>query len=90
MTNGVIEEARVAIGCIGPKAERLRQLESKMTGTTISEAKKIIREQKSYLHGLLRPVNDLLGSAEYKLHMSAVLLSNALERAIGGNQNGHG
>jgi carbon-monoxide dehydrogenase medium subunit len=88
VTNGVIEEARLAVGCVGPKAERLRDIESEITGATMGEAKKIIREQKNYLRRLLRPVDDLLGSAEYKLHMSTVLLANALESAIGGSENG--
>jgi aerobic carbon-monoxide dehydrogenase medium subunit len=82
-TNGLIEEPRLAIGCVGRKAERLRDIESQIAGATITEAKKIIREQREYLRRLLRPVDDLLGSAEYKLHMSTVLLGNALESAIG-------
>jgi aerobic carbon-monoxide dehydrogenase medium subunit len=88
MINGLVEEARLAVGCVGPKAERLRDLENKIAGTTPGEAKKIIGEQRNYLSRLLQPVDDLLGSSEYKLHMSTVLLADALESAIRGSENG--
>lgn len=81
MDNGTIGEARLAVGCIGPKAERLGELETKVQGLAIGDAKTFFAEQKKYLRDVLRPVSDLLGSAEYKLYMAGVLLGNALEQA---------
>jgi len=80
-----VEEARLAVGCIGPKSQRLPELEARIKGTTLNEAKKSLVEQKRYLHDLLRPVDDLLGSAEYKIYMACVLLSAALEQAANNN-----
>jgi carbon-monoxide dehydrogenase medium subunit len=77
--NGTIAEARLAAGCIGPKAQRLSELEVKIAGMSVKEAGAFLRQQKSYLSGVLRPVDDLLGSAEYKLYMAGILLSEALE-----------
>jgi aerobic carbon-monoxide dehydrogenase medium subunit len=88
MDNGTIAEARLAIGCIGPTAQRLLNVEAKVGGATISEAKKILAEQKNHLRGVLRPVDDLLGSAEYKLYMTSVLLGDALEQAAQPNGSG--
>jgi carbon-monoxide dehydrogenase medium subunit len=85
MDNGTIAEARFAVGCIGPKAQRLAALESRIKGATMSEAKGFLAEQKNYVCDLLRPVDDLLGSAEYKLYMACVLLGDALEQAAQGN-----
>jgi carbon-monoxide dehydrogenase medium subunit len=85
MTGEIIEEVRLAVGCIGPKAERLTELETKIKGTKINEAKRILAAEKNYLQRLLRPVDDLLGSAEYKLYMTGVMLGDALEQAAGGN-----
>jgi carbon-monoxide dehydrogenase medium subunit len=79
---GLIHEPRLAVGCVGPKARRLRELESKITGATMSDARKIIGEEKNRLRELLRPVDDLLGSAEYKLYMTGTLLGDALEQAV--------
>jgi carbon-monoxide dehydrogenase medium subunit len=81
ITKGIIDDARLAVGCIGPKAQRLTELENKINGTKLSEAKKILAEEKNYLRDLLRPVDDLLGSAEYKLYMTGVMLGDALEQA---------
>jgi len=80
MNNGAIEEVRLAVGCVGPKAERLAALETKIQGARLSGAKRILAEEKTYLRDLLRPVDDLLGSAAYKLYMTGVLLGDALEQ----------
>ena len=81
IASGIIDEARLAVGCVGPKAQRLTELEGKIKGATLSEAKKIVAEEKITLRDLLRPVDDLLGSAEYKLYMTGVMLGDALEQA---------
>src|SRR5262245_53649117 len=81
-TNGeIIAESRLAVGCIGPKCQRLAELETKIHGAQLSDAKRIVAEQKNYLRELLQPVDDLLGSADYKLYMTGVMLGDALEQA---------
>jgi carbon-monoxide dehydrogenase medium subunit len=92
MNNGTIIESRLAVGCVGPKAQRLAELETKINGNSISGAKRIFAEQKNYLRDSLRPVGDLLGSADYKLYMTGVLLGEALEEAAqkGGGAVGMG
>jgi len=89
LNNGSIEEVRLAVGCVGPKAERLTKLETKITGTKLSDAQRILAEEKKYLRDRLRPVDDLLGSAEYKLYMTGVMLSDALEEAAGDKNARH-
>jgi carbon-monoxide dehydrogenase medium subunit len=84
MDRGIITESRLAVGCVGPKAHRLAELETKISGNSIGDAKRIMAEQKNYLRDLLQPVGDLLGSADYKLYMTGVLLGDALERAVQG------
>ena len=81
MSNGKVAEARIAVGCIGPKPQRLPELEAKIQGATLDEAAKLLPEQRDYLRDRLRPVDDLLGSADYKLYMTCVKLREALERA---------
>lgn len=85
MANETIEDVRLAVGCVGPKAERLSELESKIKGTELNEAKRILAAEKNYLRGLLLPVDDLLGSAAYKLYMTGVILGDALEQAARNN-----
>jgi aerobic carbon-monoxide dehydrogenase medium subunit len=81
MNDDIIAESRLAVGCVGPKAQRLAELETKINGNSIGDARRILAEQKNYLRDLLRPVDDLLGSAEYKLYMTVVLLGQAVEQA---------
>jgi aerobic carbon-monoxide dehydrogenase medium subunit len=81
MSNGTVEDVRLAVGCVGPKAERLTDLETKIKGAKLSDAKRVLTEEKKYLRDLLRPVDDLLGSADYKLYMTGVMLGDALENA---------
>ncbi|HKY08125.1 MAG TPA: FAD binding domain-containing protein [Candidatus Binatia bacterium] len=84
-TNEVIEDVRLAVGCIGPKAERLSELETKIKGANLTDTKRMLAAEKNYLRGRLRPVDDLLGSAEYKLYMTGVMLGDAIEQAARGN-----
>jgi carbon-monoxide dehydrogenase medium subunit len=85
MSNGTANEVRMAVGCVGPKAERLTELETKIKGARLMDAGRIVAEEKQYLREVLRPVDDLLGSAEYKLYMTGVMLADALEQAVHGN-----
>ena len=82
LRNGRVEEVRMAVGCVGPKPVRLTELEAKIEGAKVSDAGRIVAEEKRYLRQLLRPVDDLLGSAEYKSYMTGVMLVDALEQAV--------
>lgn len=85
LSDGVVEDVRIAVGCVGPTAQRLTGLEAKLKGIKPRDAKRIVAEEKLALCELLRPVDDLLGSAEYKLYMTGIMLVDALEQVA---QNG--
>jgi aerobic carbon-monoxide dehydrogenase medium subunit len=89
MTDDSIDDVRLAVGCVGPKAERLTELEGRMQGTTLADTRRLLTEQRNYLRNRLRPVDDLLGSAEYKLYMTGMMLGDALEQAARGNGAAH-
>jgi CO/xanthine dehydrogenase FAD-binding subunit/aerobic-type carbon monoxide dehydrogenase small subunit (CoxS/CutS family) len=76
---GRIEGLRLAVGCVSAKPMRLRDLERELIGADIQSARRLIQDRKRYLRELLYPVDDLLGSAAYKLYMTQVLLGRALE-----------
>lgn len=89
--NDAIDDVRFAVGCIGPMALRLTELEAKVRGSNPGDGCKIIREAKSYLKDKLEPIDDLLGSAEYKVYIAGVLLERALLQALrNGEQNQDG
>jgi carbon-monoxide dehydrogenase medium subunit len=76
-----IADARLAVGCVGPKALRLSNLEAKINGKDLNAAKSIFAAEKNYLRDMLKPVDDLLGGADYKLYMTGVMLGDVLEQA---------
>ena len=88
MADGSIAACRLAVGCAGPRPLRLHDLERQLNGAAIADALNIVKAQKDFLRGLLRPVDDLLGSADYKLYMTGVMLAQALQTAAQGNSNG--
>jgi carbon-monoxide dehydrogenase medium subunit len=80
--DGHIGEARLAVGCVGPRALRLRELEDKIQSLSPSDAQRAIADSKAYLTERLEPVGDLLGGADYKIHVTSVLLGRAVEQAL--------
>ena len=82
LRGGALDEVRLAVGCVGPKALRLTELEGKLGGAAPADISKIIQESKTSLKTLLEPIDDLLGSAEYKLYITGVLLERALHEAL--------
>jgi carbon-monoxide dehydrogenase medium subunit len=79
--NGALEGVRLSIGCVGPIPRRLTEIESKIQGLSLKEAKQVIDESTKYLFDTLQPVDDLLGTADYKIYMARVLLNRALTKA---------
>ena len=80
--NGAIEDVRLAVGCVGSTAVRLTELEAKIRADDPNDSRKIIKESKAYLKKTLEPIDDLLGSAEYKIYIAGVLLERALLQAF--------
>jgi len=87
---GKFEEVRLAVGCGGPKAERLWELEKKVAGLAVEEARRLVVDSKRYLVDQLDPVDDLLGSADYKSYITGVLLGRALEQLADGRGGSNG
>lgn len=87
--DGHLSDVRIAVGCVGPRALRLRDLEVKLQGIGTAEAPRVIADSGAYLTELLEPVGDLLGGADYKIHVTAVLLGRAFEDALARTGAGH-
>ncbi|MBI4523973.1 MAG: FAD binding domain-containing protein [Deltaproteobacteria bacterium] len=81
LKDGILEKVRMAVGCVGPKPQRLLEIEDKIVGLKIEDANKIIMESTRYFVNLLEPVDDVLGSTDYKMYMTRILLSRALSQA---------
>ncbi|HLH24100.1 MAG TPA: xanthine dehydrogenase family protein subunit M [Chloroflexota bacterium] len=84
--DGRLGAARLAVGCVGPKAVRLEELEARLRGLPLAEAQQVVAGARPYLAERLEPVDDLLGSAEYKVYLAGVLLGRALAQAAGSDR----
>jgi carbon-monoxide dehydrogenase medium subunit len=87
--DGSIADARVAIGCIGPKPSRIPEAESLLKGATRSDFDSRLKQAADAAGAAVEPVDDLHGSAEYKRHLAGVFVrraaTEALARATGGS-----
>ena len=50
--------------------------------STPSNIRRQIVDSTAYLEERLEPVDDLLGAADYKIHVTGVLLARAMEQAL--------
>jgi carbon-monoxide dehydrogenase medium subunit len=80
MTEGVIREARIAIGAATETAMRLTQTEALLAGWRPDDA--LLREAGRCAAAEAPVVGDLHGSAAYKRVLVAVHLRRALQRAL--------
>lgn len=79
---GRIAETRIAVGGLGDRARRLPELEQRLQGAGVEQLTTVVGESRRLLADTLAPVDDLTGSAEYKLHLSGVLIRRALASAL--------
>lgn len=67
-SNGLIVEARVAYGGVGPVILRLRHAEELLRGNTFSE--EIFDEAAQAARGEITPISDVRGSSEYRSQLA--------------------
>ncbi len=79
--------ARVAVGCVGPRPQRLPEMERHACGRTVTDLLADAEHLAAAAAESVEPVDDLHGSADYKRDMTRVFLRRALEivgaRAMG-------
>lgn len=75
-SDGLIVDARIAVGSCSPVAQRLPQLEHDIVGKTVQDIK-ITKEH----FGPLSPIDDVRGSGSYRLDVVAEQCIRAIRRA---------
>lgn len=75
--DGVISKARVAVGACSPVAQRLPELEAALTG------RGDVAGMVTPAHlAALSPIDDVRGSAQYRLEVVAPMIEEAIERCL--------
>ncbi len=91
--DGVIADARLALGCVGPVASRLTRSEDALRGEradALGEGAPALRESARLAAEDAAAIDDLHGSAEYKEHLTGVFVERALLEALGRNGGARG
>ena len=81
---GRVSAARVAVGACAPVARRLATLEAALVGAPLHEALGEVADA-CHLIGVLDPIDDLRGTADYRFDATLTLISRGLS-ALGGEQ----
>lgn len=79
--DGLLRDARIAVGCVGPVPRRLREAEALLRGKEIGECAARLPEAARVAARASEAISDLHGSAEYKEHLVGVLLGRAFHQA---------
>ncbi len=76
-----VSEARLAVGCIGPRPQRLSHLEQRLRGVPVDELAAGRADLTGSGMDAVGAATDLHGSADYKLEMAQVFTRRALRVA---------
>ena len=91
--DGVVADARLALGCVSPVARRLSRSEHVLRGERIdalTEGATALREASRLASEDADAVEDMHGGVDYKEHLVRVFMERTLLRALARNGDGDG
>ena len=77
-----IRDARIAVGCVGPRPVRVAAAEAALSGVSLGDVETAARAASVAAAERVDPADDLYGSADYKREMVAVFVRRALRIAV--------
>jgi CO/xanthine dehydrogenase FAD-binding subunit len=77
---GAITDIRIACGAVAPRAIRLREVEKLVRGR--SPSPELIEESARAASAFCCPISDIRGTAEYRRHVTGVIVSRLIENAL--------
>ncbi len=76
--SGQVSEARLAVGCVGPRPRRLPDVEQEMIGATAEDLADAAKPLADAAAEVVETLADLHGSADYKREMTRVFVRRAV------------
>lgn len=73
-----VTDCRLAVGCVGPRPQRLREAEGRLRGVSLADLTRHADEIAALAARDVDPADDLHGSAEYKREMTRVFVRRTL------------
>jgi aerobic carbon-monoxide dehydrogenase medium subunit len=80
LTNGTCENARIALGAVGPTPLRATRAEAVLRGQALTD--QVIAEASRIASEEARPIDDVRSTAEYRREMVRVLTQRGLRQAL--------
>jgi carbon-monoxide dehydrogenase medium subunit len=80
LTNGTCQNARIALGAVGPTPLRAARAEAVLRGQGISD--QVVEEASRIASEEARPIDDVRSTAEYRREMVRVLTRRGLRQAM--------
>ncbi|MGH7830716.1 MAG: FAD binding domain-containing protein, partial [Candidatus Binatia bacterium] len=77
-----IAQARIAVGCAGPRPKRVEEAEALIQGKSLDESPRRIDQAGRVAARAAEAMSDLHGAADYKEHLIGVLLKRAFHDAL--------
>ena len=81
VSNGVVENVRLALGSVGSVPIRAKSVESMLIGH--APTNELLATASSHIATLVDPLEDVRGSASYKREMAVVFSNRALSKVLG-------
>jgi carbon-monoxide dehydrogenase medium subunit len=78
---GAVSGARLAVGCVAPRPQRLWSAEARLRGSSLAEVERRAEDVGAEAAAAVDAVSDLHGSADYKRDMTRVFVRRALQMA---------
>jgi carbon-monoxide dehydrogenase medium subunit len=82
--DGIFQDVRIALGAVAPVPLRVRAAEAALQGKPATEES--LAEAGKLAAEAAKPISDIRGSAEYRLHLVNVLTQDCLRTAIAKGQ----
>lgn len=82
MDGNICQNARVAMGCVGPTIVRLPNVEKALEGAEITP--QLLQEISAMVASEINPIDDIRSSADYRLKVAGILVTRVIELALGG------
>jgi aerobic carbon-monoxide dehydrogenase medium subunit len=80
LSNGTCQNARIALGAVGPIPLRATRAEAALRGQTLTE--QVVEDASRIASEEARPIDDVRSTAEYRREMVRVLTGRSLRQAL--------
>jgi carbon-monoxide dehydrogenase medium subunit len=80
MSQGICQQARIAMGCVGPTTVRLKGVEKLLVGNPISG--ELLKQLATSVKGEIAPIDDQRSTSAYRVEVSGVILRRVIEQAL--------